>query len=243
MTIEKNRSKSFYPLVLSIFSIILFISCFSFSEIKSKGEGTDSVKSSDKNIYAIEDVVKIGWKMKKGFSTEFPKSTDAKWGFFKGREVAIIRYENTDDAKLNGKAAGQEQIQTIEIVEQNKAYGPKVEKTECRGFAEYQTPYKLSTTFKDGTGYPNFRKTDLKINLDQETSNNSHNLTSTKLEGSKLPAARGECPRREPLYREFVIEGNLAILAEPLRGEDSTDLLNAINEIVEKLKENYEKNK
>ena len=29
-----------------------------------------------------------------------------------------------------------------------------------------------------------------------------------------------ECPRRDPLYRDYIIEGNLVFLGELLRGED-----------------------
>ncbi|MDP7194198.1 MAG: hypothetical protein QF496_01295, partial [Dehalococcoidia bacterium] len=78
--------------------------------------------------------------------------------------------------------------------------------------------------------------------FDQNTGTlkNLYSLGDTSEEIYETPAA--ECPRREPLYREFVIEGNIVIMAEPLRGEDSTALIKAIEEIITKLKENYDKN-
>ena len=125
------------PLILVLMLSISLISCSSNSSKESE------LNNNSKNIYNLNDVVKIGWKMKKGFSTEFPNATDAKWGFHQGREVAIIMYQNSDDAKNYGKISGSDQTEYIEPIDGIKAYGEKVEKTTCRGFAEYQTPYKL----------------------------------------------------------------------------------------------------
>ena len=224
------------PILPILYLIILtfFLSC-------SSGSSKDSeLNNGSQNTYNLEDAVKIGWKMKKGFSTEFPNSTDAKWGFFKGREVALIRYQNSDDAQNYGNTAGSDQTEYIEPIDGIKAYGENVEKTTCRGFAEYQTPYKLNINF-----YPTekmfFNQKNNTI-FDQKTGTlkNLYSLGDTSEEISETPAA--ECPRREPLYREFVIEGNIVIMAEPLRGEDSTALIKAIEEIITKLKENYDKN-
>ena len=213
---------------------IYLISCSSNSSKELE------LNNNSQNIYNLEDAVKAGWKMKKDFSTEFPNSTDAKWGFFKGREVALIRYQSSDDAQNYGNTAGSDQTEYIEPIDGIKAYGDNVEKTTCRGFAEYQTPYKLNINF-----YPTekmfFNQKNNTI-FDQKTGTlkNLYSLGDTSEEISETPAA--ECPRREPLYREFVIEGNIVIMAEPLRGEDSTALIKAIEEIITKLKENYDKN-
>ena len=52
-------------------------------------------------IYTMNDASKMGIKnlMKNDFVTEFPEATDAKWGFWKGREVAIIRYESIENER------------------------------------------------------------------------------------------------------------------------------------------------
>ena len=85
--------------------------------------------------------------MKKGFQiAEFPESTDARWGFYGpgGREVAVLRYPTVELANTNGLQAAQEQTEYIEPIEGITAYGDKVEKTTCRGFADYPPPYKVT---------------------------------------------------------------------------------------------------
>ena len=103
-------------------------------------------------IYTMNDASKMGIKnlMKNDFITEFPEATDAKWGFWKGREVAIIRYESIENARSLGQTAAEEQTELIEVVEKNIAHGPKVEKTKCRGDAYGGNPYKLSPSIGMG---------------------------------------------------------------------------------------------
>ena len=114
--------------------LILVLSCSSSSDEPIQVD----------TVYSMEDASKLGIKnlMKNDFSTEFPDSTDAKWGFWKGREVAIIRYESAEAARTVGKIAGSEQTELIEVVEKNIAHGPNVEKTKCRGDAYGGNPYK-----------------------------------------------------------------------------------------------------
>ena len=84
-------------------------------------------------IYSMDEIAVIGIKMKGDFETDFPESTDSKWGFLKGREIAIIRYPTVELALTLGKTAAEEQTELIEVVEKNIAHGPKVERKECRG--------------------------------------------------------------------------------------------------------------
>ena len=124
--------------------------------------------------------------MKGDFKTDFPKSTDAKQCFLKGREIAIIKYPTVELARTLGKTAAEEQTELIEVVEKNIAHGPKVEKIECRGH----------------TGY----------------------------------GVHGNCSsRREPMYTEFIIHGNLVIMGELLATEDSEDTLAFLQETADKL--------
>ena len=137
-------------------------------------------------IYSMDDVAVVGIKMKGDFKTDFPQSSDAKWGFLKGREVAIIRYPTIELAKTLGKTAGDEQTELLEVIEKNIAHGPKVEKIECRGH----------------TGY----------------------------------GVHGNCSsRREPMYTEYIIYGNLVIMVEPLATEESEGTLGFLQETAGKL--------
>ena len=43
------------------------------------------------------------------------------------------------------------------------------------------------------------------------------------------------CPRREPIYLEFVIRGNLIILGEPMPGDDSAAILEFLENAVSNL--------
>ena len=186
--------KKMIPIIL-ILNILVF-SCGSDSS-------SDEFVSST-NIYEMSDVTSVGWKMKKGFEiAEFPESTDARWGFAPpdGREVAVIRYPTVELANTNGLQAAQEQTEYIEPIEGITAYGDKVEKTTCRGFADRPPPYKLSPFGSD------------KIN--------SFHLSKKNIIVENEPyAPSAECPRREPFYRNYLIEGNLVLLGELLRKED-----------------------
>ena len=99
--------------------------------------GCSQEETKDTNkIYSMEDVALTGIKIKKDFQTDFPEATHAKWGFLKGREIAVFRYPTIELANTLGKTAGEEKTEEIEVVEKNIAHGPKVEKTECRGHTQ-----------------------------------------------------------------------------------------------------------
>ena len=124
--------------------------------------------------------------MKGDFETDFPESTDSKWGFLKGREIAIIRYPTVELALTLGKTVAEEQTELIEVVEKNIAHGPKVERKECRGHT--------------GQGI------------------------------------HGNCAsRREPMYTEYIIYGNLVLMIEPLATEEPIDTLEFLKQISTKL--------
>ena len=185
--------KKFLPFIL-IF-IFVFAAC--------GGDSNSDEFISSSNIYEMKDVTSVGWKMKKGFEiAEFPESTDARWGFAPpdGREVAVIRYPTVELANTNGLQAAQEQTEYIEPIEGITAYGDKVEKTTCRGFADRPPPYKLSP---QGNKINTFHLSKKNIIVENEP---------------YVPSA--ECPRREPFYRVYLIEGNLVFLGELLRKED-----------------------
>ena len=200
-----------------------FISIFIFLLAACGGDSSSDEFVSSSNIYEMSDVTSVGWKMKKGFEiAEFPESTDARWGFAPpdGREVAVIRYPTVELANTNGLQAAQEQTEYIEPIEGITAYGDKVEKTTCRGFADRPPPYKLSPKVN---GLNSFHLSKKNIIVENEP---------------YVPSA--ECPRREPFYRVYLIEGNLVFLGELLRKEDLQMVDVFLEELAIKVREGKE---
>ena len=200
-----------------------FISIFIFLFAACGGDSSSDEFVSSSNIYEMSDVTSVGWKMKKGFEiAEFPESTDARWGFAPpdGREVAVIRYPTVELANTNGLQAAQEQTEYIEPIEGITAYGDKVEKTTCRGFADRPPPYKLSPKVN---GLNSFHLSKKNIIVENEP---------------YVPSA--ECPRREPFYRVYLIEGNLVFLGELLRKEDLQMVDVFLEELAIKVREGKE---
>ncbi len=199
------------------FSLILaFLLVFSCSNSSDEPAQVDTV-------YSMDDVSTLGIKnlMKGDFETVFPEATHAKWGFWKGREVAVIRYESAENAQTLGKTAGDEQTELIEVVESNIAHGSKVEKTKCRGDAYGGNPYMLSP--KNDIGFGEI------LILNKSTFNDS------EVDLGNQRGTRGGCVRREPMYIEFRVHGNLVIMVEPMPEEDRPAMNKIIDEIVAKL--------
>lgn len=175
-------------------------------------------------IYSMDDVSSVGFKVKKDFSTEFPNSIEAKWGFHKGRDVAVVRYPSIELAKSSGFTSGTEQTELIEVVEKNIAYGAKVERTECRGTAQNKPDssdvYKL---------YPRENIGKENLFLVNKSKFYEDNKTLTKR------PAHEPCVRREPMYTEFIIYGNLLIMAEPLATEDKDGTIKFLEDTARKL--------
>jgi len=156
-------------------------------------------------IYSLNDVISVGIKVKKDLETEFPQATDAKWGFHKSREIAVIRYATVQLARTLGKTAGEEQTEFVEIVEKNIAHGTKVEKTKCRGLKSnrYGFNNKMRSKVNSEIGIGNIMILN-KLKIFEDDINFSSNRVGAV------------CVRREPLYSDFVIHGNLVFLGEPL---------------------------
>jgi len=173
-------------------------------------------------VYSMEDASKLGIKnlMKNDFETDFSEATDAKWGFWKGREVAIIRYESVENARTLGKITAEEQTELIEVVEKNTAHGPNVEKTKCRGDAYGGNPYILSPKYDIGFG--------------EILTLNKSSFIESELD-LEANSVRDGCVRREPMFIEFRIHGNLVIMIEPMPDEDRPAMNKVIDEIVAKL--------
>ncbi|MBO82780.1 MAG: hypothetical protein CL506_00255 [Actinobacteria bacterium] len=182
-------------------------------------------------VYSIDDVLAAGIKVKNDLKTEFPQATDAKWGFIDSREVAVIRYPTAEIARTLGATAAQEQTQFIEIVEKNIAHGPKVEKTKCRGLKSNRYGFNNKMNFKTN---PEIGLGNILILNKLKIFENEINLTFQEA---------AVCVRREPLYSDFVIHGNLVFLGEPLMKdygqgqmiESAEKTIKFLEEVVERL--------
>ena len=180
--------------------LILLLSCSGNSKLESN------------KVYSFEEIKNTGIKIQGQFETDFPQSIESSWAYYKGRELGFIMYPSTDLANKNGKIAAEEQTELIEVVEKNIAYGEKVEKTACRGHGDSggwtgRHGIKLGEDISSNLGIDNTLIINkLKI------------FNDDKVEYLDAPS----CPRREPLYTEYIIYGNIVFLIEPLRtsGED-----------------------
>ena len=193
--------------------------------------GCSNSETNEAKVYSMEDVAEAGFKMKKDFKTEFPQSTDAKWGFYDGREIAIFRYPTVELADTIGKTAGEEQTEKIEVKEKNYAFGSKVERTMCRGdrgATRGQVASGLKLNYK---AYPSFENS-----LGQTVIMNNMKLFDTDIYiDINHRSGLKNCPRREPIYLEFIIRGNLIILGEPMPGDDSAAIIEFLENAVSDL--------
>ena len=205
----ENSMKASFMLVI----LILLFGC-------SKQE-TNSINK----IYSLEDVVSTGYRVKGEFKTaKFPETTIVKWGFYKGREVAVAVYPTIELANTLGKIAGEEQTEKIEVVEKNIAHGPKVEKLICRGHSR-------------GGGWTGRHgiKFDVRWNS-EEGLGNTLIINKSRLFQNDIDLPHGRtCVRREPLYTEFRIHGNLVLMVEPLATEDSEKTIEFLNELIKSI--------
>ena len=185
--------------------IVIFLLLFLYNCSNSVNLETDTV-------YSLEDIESIGIKVRGDFNTFFPESIESKWAFYKGREVAVLIYPSAEKANINGEISALNQTNIIEVVEKNIAHGPNVEKTKCRGHGD--------TGGWTGRGGIKLRhKEELNFGIE-----NTLLLNKLKLfNDNELQILNSRsCPRREPLYTEYIIIGNTVLMAEPLR--DSSDV-------------------
>ena len=205
----ENSMKASFMLVI----LILLFGC--------SNQETDSINK----IYSLEDVVSTGYRVKGEFKTaKFPETTIVKWGFYKGREVAVAVYPTIELANTLGKIAGEEQTEKIEVVEKNIAHGPKVEKLICRGHSR-------------GGGWTGRHgiKFDVRWNS-EEGLGNTLIINKSRLFQNDIDLPHGRtCVRREPLYTEFRIHGNLVLMVEPLATEDSEKTIEFLNELIQSI--------
>ena len=173
---------------------------------------SNSVNLETDTVYSLEDIESIGIKVRGDFDTFFPESIESKWAFYKGREVAVLIYPSAEKANINGEISALNQTNIIEVVEKNIAHGPNVEKTKCRGHGD--------TGGWTGRGGIKLRHRE-ELNFGIE---NTLLLNKLKLfNDNELQILNSRsCPRREPLYTEYIIIGNTVLMAEPLR--DSSDV-------------------
>lgn len=185
--------------------IVIFLLLFLYNCSNSVNLETDTV-------YSLEDIESIGIKVRGDFDTFFPESIESKWAFYKGREVAVLIYPSAEKANINGEISALNQTNIIEVVEKNIAHGPKVEKTKCRGHGD--------TGGWTGRGGIKLRHRE-ELNFGIENTLLLNKLKIFNDNELQILNSRS-CPRREPLYTEYIIIGNTVLMAEPLR--DSSDV-------------------
>ena len=185
--------------------IVIFLLLFLYNCSNSVNLETDTV-------YSLEDIESIGIKVRGDFDTFFPESIESKWAFYKGREVAVLIYPSAEKANINGEISALDQTNIIEVVEKNIAHGPYVEKTKCRGHGD--------TGGWTGRGGIKLRHRE-ELNFGIENTLLLNKLKIFNDNELQILNSRS-CPRREPLYTEYIIIGNTVLMAEPLR--DSSDV-------------------
>ena len=57
---------------------------------------SDITPLQSSKVYSIEEVKTVGIKINGKFKTNFPDATESSWGFYKGREVALLIYPSVD---------------------------------------------------------------------------------------------------------------------------------------------------
>ena len=197
--------------------IITLLLIFSFIfGCSSNGEVTTE------ETFSFDDIKKIGFKYSGDFNTEFQDSIQASFGFYKGREIAFLLYPSVEIANTSGLKDAKDQTEKIENTEKNIHHGPNVEKYKCRGGKFSPGPVKKLKPFYDN-----------KLGLNGILLINNYLIFSEKNYGEL--GRFGPCVRREPLYTNFKIFGNLAILTEPLPTEDDTDTNNFLEQIASSL--------
>jgi len=186
--------------ITTIFLLIFLYSC------------SNSVNLETDTVFSIQDIESIGIKVRGNFDTFFPESIESKWAFYKGREVAVLIYPSAEKANINGKISAQEQTNIIEVVEKNIAHGHNVEKTKCRGHGD-------TGGWTGRGGIKLGHKEELNFGIENTLLINKLKLF---IDNELQILNSRSCPRREPLYTEYIIIGNTVLMAEPLR--DSSDV-------------------
>ena len=201
----KNSTKGSFLLLI----LFLLLSC---SEQK--------IETINK-IYSLEDVVGVGYKVKGDFKIEFPEATIVKWGFYKGREIAVIGYPTIELANTLGKTAGEEQTEKIEIVEKNIGHGSKVEKLKCRGGGRFDGGWTGKAGIKLGVRWNS-----------EDGLGSTFIINKSRFFENEIDVPHAPCYRREPLYTEFIIHGNLILMVEPLTDQDPKHTLEFLAELI-----------
>ena len=195
------------------FMLVILILLFGCSK-----QETESINK----IYSLEDVVSTGYRVKGEFKTaEFPETTIVKWGFYKGREVAVAVYPTIELANTLGKIAGEEQTEKIEIVEKNIGHGPKVEKLKCRGGGRFDGGWTGKAGIKLGVRWNS-----------EDGLGSTFIINKSRFFENEIDVPHAPCYRREPLYTEFIIHGNLILMVEPLTDQDPKHTLEFLAELI-----------
>lgn len=153
-------------------------------------------------IFDETSLKSIGFKGQRDFILEYPGASVAKWGYLNQKEVGLLVYGSSDDAKSLGVTAAEEQTFRREPDGQAPD-GNLIDRISCRDKAG-ASAVKANTGFKSKSFSASY--------LDPEL-----------VDSDDIEAVGGACSNRFPTYNDYTVIGNIVIMCE----SDTRNLLEA----------------
>jgi len=144
-------------------------------------------------IFDEASLKSIGFKGQRDFVLEYPGASVAKWGYLNQKEVGLLVYGSSDDAKSLGVAAAEEQTFRREPDGQAPD-GNLIDRISCRDKAG-------ASAVKANTGFTS--KSFSASYLDPEL-----------VDSDDIEAVGGACSNRFPTYNDYTVIGNIVIMCE-----------------------------
>jgi hypothetical protein len=141
-------------------------------------------------IFSSADMKAIGWKSQKDLLLEYPKSTEATWGYLNTKEVAILVYPSAEVARVQGLASAKAQTA---VGEDGQATG-EIDRISCRD-AQGQSAVGLLDAIE-----PAHDPHMVRVSFTKESSNTAFE-----------PRV---CSNKYPTYTDYRIIGNMVVLCE-----------------------------
>ena len=135
----------------------------------------------------------IGFKGQRDFVLEYPGASVSKWGYLNQKEVGLLVYGSSDDAKSLGVTAAEEQTFRREPDGQAPD-GNLIDRISCRDKAG-------ASAVKANTGFTS--KSFSASYLDPEL-----------VDSDDIEAVGGACSNRFPTYNDYTVIGNIVIMCE-----------------------------
>ena len=109
MSFRSTRIRSLFVLPHLILAMVLIAACGT-DDTSPAASGSGEVDASQfivqtDQVFAVDDLKSLGWKEQKELLLVYPESTDAKWGFYNTKELAILVYPSAAIAQVQGVEA------------------------------------------------------------------------------------------------------------------------------------------